>query len=97
MLYRPLSHSVHEVGNGGYVKFVKRPIETHGAVGRVDGSDDGCGLVGSGEGSGETLVGSTVGVGVGHHVPIELPVVTPQPVVTPLERAWTCVGTSSQS
>ena len=31
-----------------------------------------------------------------HVVPIELRVVTNQ-LVTPLERAWTCVGTSEQS
>ena len=39
--------------------------------------------------------GNLVSFNQPHVVPIELPVVTNQ-LVTPLERAWTCVGTSEQ-
>ena len=66
--------------------------------------------VGSGEGRGvgSGVVGSDVGTDVGLHVyaegsdsqqgvPKSLSVVTLQPEVTPLERACTGVGTSSQS
>ena len=40
-----------------------------------------------------TRVGSAVGA---HSLPIEVPVVTCQPAVNPLESAWSSVGTSEQ-
>ena len=55
---------------------------------------DGRGVVGTDVGKG--VVGTDVG-GDGQGVPIELPVVTSQPVVTWLERAWTAAGTSEQN
>ena len=69
-------------------------------VGCSDGAAVGSGegtAVGSGEGGGELAEGALVGAWVGHAVPIELPVVTFQPEVTWLERAWTSSGTSEQS
>mmetsp|Transcript_87182 Transcript_87182/g.247503 ORF Transcript_87182/g.247503 Transcript_87182/m.247503 type:complete len:151 (+) Transcript_87182:1180-1632(+) len=72
------------------------------ALGRKLGSGDGAGIgtavgagigtvVGAGIG---TVVGAGIGTCVGTYVPIELPVVTCHESVTPLDRAWTSVGTS---
>ena len=75
-----------------------------GFVGTVVGNGEGAAvIVGTG-----VVEGSSEGIGDGEHVcvpgsvsqhgvPKSLPVVTCQPAMTPLERAWTSEGTSEQS
>ena len=77
----------------------------------MPGSHSTVGIAVEGRGVGTELGGADVGVAVGLHVPLLLlddavsqqgvpklfPVVTCQVLVTWLERAPTCVGTSSQN
>lgn len=91
--YLPTPQAAHERESASHSDPVGQA-----SVGSSVGSGEGAGVVGSGDGGGETAVGSDVGEGVGQGEPrSSLPVVTCQSVVTPLERACTCVGTSSQS